>query len=114
MIKAHTVLCVNVEGKVTDAALTRDVYAAVAEYERLVGGYASYTHRMLEQHGVVEALSRLLADSKIQKGLKTLAKAGRLDLSFESVVINHSDRFRRSIVEAAEWRLSQAREGKFS
>lgn len=94
-------------------ALTREVYAATEEYERLIGGYASYTHRMLEQHGVIEALSRLMADSKIQKGLKTLAKARKLDLSFEAIVTRHQSRFRPSIVEAAVWRLDQAKRGEF-
>jgi hypothetical protein len=89
----------------------RDVYAAVAEYEALIGGYASYTHRMLEQYGPVETLSKLMADSKIQKGLKTLAKAGRTDMSFEAVVVKHAHLFKKSIVDAAQWRLEQARSG---
>jgi len=95
----------------SNAALLRDVYAAVAEYEALISGYAAYTHRMLEQLGPVEALSRLMADSKIQKGLKTLARAGRIDISFEAVVVKHSHAFRKPIVEAAQWRLEQARSG---
>jgi hypothetical protein len=66
---------------------------------------------MLEQYGPVEALSKLMADSKIQKGLKTLAKAGRTDISFEAVAVKHSRLFKGSIVEAAQWRLDQARAG---
>ena len=69
--------------------LRRDVAIAVAEYEKLIGGYASYTHRMLDQLGPVGALSKLMADSKIQKGLRTLAKANRLELSFEAAVLKH-------------------------
>jgi hypothetical protein len=64
-----------------DYALRRDVAIAVAEYEKLIGGYASYTHRMLDQLGPVPALSKLMADSKIQKGLRTLAKANRISAS---------------------------------
>lgn len=94
-----------------DSALRRDIAAATEEYERLIGGYASYTHRMLDQHGPVEALSRLMADSKIQKGFKTLVKADRIELSFEAIVTRHRRHFRKTVVEAAEWRLQQAQEG---
>ena len=93
--------------------LARDVDAAVAEYEMLIGGYASYTHRMLQQLGPLGALARLMGDSKIQKGLRTLAKADRLDLSFEAAVIRHAGLFRSDFVEAARWRLDRARNGDF-
>jgi hypothetical protein len=97
-----------------DNALLRDVALAVAEYEKLIGGYASYTHRMLDQLGPIGALSKLMADSKIQKGLRTLARAGRLELSFEAAVVKHQRLFPRRIVAAAEWRLGEARAGRFS
>ena len=96
-----------------DDALRRDVALAVAEYERLIGGYASYTHRILDQLGPVGALSKLMADSKIQKGLRTLAKAGRLELSFEAAVLEHRALFPQQIVDAAEWRMERARQGEF-
>ena len=98
----------------SESELLREIHEAVAEYERLIGGYASYTHQMLDRWGPVEAISRLMSDSKIQKGLKTLAKANRLDLSFEAVVTRHPDNFRPAIVEAAQWRLERARNGDFS
>ena len=94
--------------------LLREIHEAVAEYERLIGGYASYTHQMLDRLGPVVAVSKLVSDSKIQKGLKTLARANRLDLSFEAVVIRHSQYFSRSVVEAAQWRLEKAKQGDFS
>lgn len=97
-----------------DHALRRDVATAVEEYEKLIGGYASYTHRMLEELGPVTALSKLMADSKIQKGLRTLAKAKKLDLSFEAAVVKHARLFPKSVVEAAQWRLQEAEAGRFS
>ena len=97
-----------------DDALRHDVASAVAEYERQIGTYASYTHRMLGQLGPVAALSRLMADSKIQKGLRTLAKAGKLELSFEAVVMKHRQLFPSQIVAAAEWRLERAKRGEFN
>jgi hypothetical protein len=93
--------------------LRSEIDVAIAEYERLIGGYASYTHQMLDRWGPKEAISRLMADSKIQKGLKTLAKANRLELSFEAIVTRFPSEFPRSVVEAAEWRLQRARRGDF-
>jgi hypothetical protein len=97
-----------------DSELRRDVGNAVEEYEKLIGGYASYTHRILDQLGPVLALSKLMADGKIQKGLRTLAKAGKLELSFEAAVLKHRLLFSKQIVEAAEWRLGEAQAGRFS
>lgn len=59
-----------------ETALRRDVAAAVTEYERLIGGYASYTHRMLDQLGPVEALSKLMADSKDPEGAPYACEGG--------------------------------------
>lgn len=96
-----------------DAALHRDIALAIEEYERIIGGYATYTHRMIATYGPIEALSRLMADSKIQNGLKTLARAGKLDISFEAIVVRHRVAFRQPIVDAAEWRLERARNNDF-
>jgi hypothetical protein len=68
---------------------------------------------MLDQLGPVAALSRLIADSRIQKGLRTLAKAGKTDISFEAIVVRHYQWFPKAIVEAATWRLDRARNGDF-
>jgi hypothetical protein len=93
--------------------LEREIYQAIEEYERLIGGYASYTHQMIARWGPKETVARLMADSKIQKGLRTLAKADRLDLSFEAIAARHPSEFPKSVVEAAEWRLERARRGDF-
>lgn len=94
-------------------ALDREIAEAVREYERLIGGYAAHTHRMLDQLGPVAALGRLMSDARIQKGLRTLAKADRLELSFEAIILRHPARFSKSVAEAAEWRLARARSGDF-
>jgi len=98
---------------VDNPALARDIVAAINEYEVLIGGYATYTHRMIDAHGAVEALSRLMADSKIQKGLRTLARAKKLDLSFEAIVVRYPEEFKKPVIEAANWRLERARRGDF-
>jgi hypothetical protein len=98
---------------VSEELLWREIHEAIEEYERLIGGYASYTHQMLERWGPKEAISKLMTDSKIQKGLRILAKADRLDLSFEAIVTRHPGEFPKGVVEAAEWRLERARRGDF-
>jgi hypothetical protein len=94
--------------------IDQEIEDAVAEYERLIGRPATATRAMMSRYESTELLSRLVRESKIQQGLKVLAKANRLDLSFEAIVVRHRDhpKLKRE-VPAAEWRLERARRGDF-
>jgi hypothetical protein len=96
---------------VTPAALIADMWTAVAAYEQEICSYASRTRQMLERHGAEQTLMRLVTSSNVQKGLRTLAQAGKADLSFEAVILKYDKSFPRGVVEAARWRLEQARLG---
>lgn len=97
-----------------EGQLWAEIQEAVDEYERLNRRPATATRAMMARYEAAELLSRLVRDSKIQQGLKVLAKADRLDLSFEAIVVRHKDypALRRD-VQAAEWRLERARRGDF-
>jgi hypothetical protein len=84
------------------------VDGAIDTYEDLVGEYASRTRHMLDLHGYVEALSRLVQNPDLQSGFKTLRDAGQLAVSFEAVVVEFADEFDPQIVSAAQWRLDNA------
>lgn len=85
-----------------------DVEAVIAVYERLIGGYAGRTRQMIADYGYEGALSRLVNSSEAQKGFKILRDSGRLEESFEAVVLRHPDEFRPEVVEGAQWRLDNA------
>jgi hypothetical protein len=55
----------------------------------------------------VDVATRLVSDSKIQKGLKVSKDAGMLEWTIEQAVIDFSSLFPPAIVAAAKWRLSQ-------
>jgi hypothetical protein len=91
--------------------LSVEVERAVQEYEKFARYPATRTRAMIARHGYVEALTRLMLSPDIQKGFTALVIAGRLDLTFESIVCRHPQSFKRTVVEAASWRLSQAASG---
>ncbi len=60
-----------------------EVYNNAKEHEY----YATYFKRMIDQHGGVEAVKRLLAKQEIQQGLSKLWELNLLDQSMEALVI---------------------------
>ena len=65
---------------------------------------------MRKRHGTVPAISKLVVSGDIQSGFKRLKELGLLDWSIEAAVVKFPDEFSREIREAAEWRLTQAKE----
>jgi len=74
-----------------EARFTRDmvekVYRAAG---RETGYWAGYFLRSVKQHGGVGAARQLLERGGVSKGLATLAKLNRLDLSMETLVLDPS------------------------
>lgn len=87
------------------ANLQRDVERVIAVYEQKAGVPASRTRPMIQRHGHIKALSRLVCSADLQQGFKVLRDLGLLDKTFEALVVHHRDLFRDSVVEAADWRL---------
>ncbi len=83
-----------------------DVERAIKLYESVSGHAASRTRPMIENYGVVEALSRLMVSPDLQQGFKVLRDNHQLDKTFESIVVKFKHLFRSDVVEAAEWRLA--------
>lgn len=98
----------------SDSTLDADIDAAIDAYERLIGYPATRTREMIARYHTVPALTRLVSDSKIQSGLKVLARHGKLELSFEAVILRHRAAFSKAAVDAAEWRLARATAGDFA
>lgn len=67
--------------------------------------------RMIKDHGGIEALSRSVRDrKKLQTGFLRLKKAGKIDLSFEAIVVRHASLFNDETVENAKCRLKAVKE----
>ena len=90
------------------ANLNRDVEEVIGVYEQKSGVPASRTWPMIQEHGHVEALSKLVCSADLQQGFKVLRDSGALDMTFEALVVRYRDFFRDPVVEAAEWRLMHA------
>ena len=85
--------------------LERETEEAIVLYEKAIGRPASRTRTMIESHGTVDALSRLILSADLQKGFKVLRDTGQLAVTFKALVVRHTDKFGREVVEAAQWRL---------
>ncbi|MEV4131457.1 hypothetical protein AB0J72_04760 [Dactylosporangium sp. NPDC049742] len=67
-------------------------------------------HRMISNHGAVEAARQLVVSGDIQTGFERLVRAGRPELTIEYAI---TDPYWRPLFgpqhrEAAQWRLDQA------
>ncbi|MYB34652.1 MAG: hypothetical protein F4X92_05935 [Gammaproteobacteria bacterium] len=80
----------------------------IAVYESVIGGAAARTRQMIQQYGSIGALSRLVESADLQRGFRVLRDSGKLEYSFESVIVRHADSFPKNVVDAARWRLENA------
>lgn len=69
---------------------------------------ASYTWRMIGQHGIIETIERLVRTRKSQSGFVELAKMGMQDLTFEAVVLRNPKSFTQEALSRARQRLGEA------
>jgi hypothetical protein len=91
--------------KMSEQTLLTEVESVIALYEEAIGNFATRTRQMIERDGAINALSRLAVKPDLQKGFKVLRDRHQLDNTFEALIVRHSDRFSREVVEAAQWRL---------
>jgi hypothetical protein len=90
------------------APLISEVWRTIQVYEQLLHERAARTRRMIDDHGEIGAMSRLMRSPNLQKGFKVLRDAGRLDDTFEALIISFPDHFAPEVVEVARWRLDNA------
>lgn len=66
---------------------------------------AAYTWRMLEQHGIIEGVERVVTREAETQGYRALASLGLQAFAFEAVVVRHPDVFSHKAVESSNSRL---------
>ena len=84
------------------------VNRAIDAYEEITGQYASRTRNMLDLHGYIDTLERIVQSPDLQSGFRALRDRNQLDLTFEAVVVRFSSNFTASANQAAQWRLDNA------
>ena len=88
--------------------LERIVANTIALYEKETRHAAIATRGMIQNFGVVEALSRLVISGNLQQGFKTLRDRGLLKQTFEHIVVQNQQFFKPDVLNAAQWRLDNA------
>ena len=80
-----------------------DVEATLDQVDQIIGHRATLSRTMIEVHGSVGALIRLVQNEESTEYFETLRAQGRLDLTFESLVLRHPDEFPSRVVGIAKW-----------
>lgn len=89
----------------------REALEAVYAYEkvqsRLKGRkfYAARTWPMIQQHGVIAAVERIVTRRDETEGYRVLVEMGMEDMAFEAVVLRHPDSFSAQAVATSKERL---------
>jgi hypothetical protein len=94
----------------TDAE--REAIRAVFAYEEALSSKkghrvrASRTWPMIDKHGAIGAVERLVSKRKESSGYTTLAEMGMKDFAFESVVLRHPEVFSEKALTRAKERIA--------
>ena len=84
---------------------------AVYAYERVLSATrgkkirASRTWQMIERHGIIAAVERVVSRRADAAGYLALTKEGMLDMAFEAVVLKYPESFSAEAVERSKRRL---------
>ncbi len=92
----------------SEQALLEDIEIVIKLYEEVIGGFAARTRQMIDREGAIHALSKLAVSADLQHGFKVLRDKGKLNLTFEALIVKHPNFFSLDVVEAAQWRLDNA------
>src|SRR3954451_6198039 len=76
-------------------------------------GYRGFVFEVLrEQLGTIGAIERLVCSGQLQSGFKRMQALGLLEWTAEYAAVDFRSEFKRTVVEAAEWRLQCVRGAK--
>lgn len=96
-------------GAATDAE--REAIEAVYAYERILSSKrgktvrASRTWQMIDRHGVLPAVERIVTRRDDAAGFQALIEAGFIEFAFESVVLRNPAHFSQDAIAASRKRL---------
>lgn len=94
----------------SEAVFKKEVEKVIEFYEEIICHAASRARNMIRDYREVEAISRLVVNADLQQGFKVLRDHGRLDKTFEALVIKFQHLFKPEVVQAAKWRLENPNE----
>ena len=96
-----------------DTPAEKGALQAIYAYERVLWKKngrktrASRTWKMVEEHGIIEAVERAVNRKNPTQGYNALAEIGLQGCTFEAVILRHKHLFSKETVQISEERLSQ-------
>jgi hypothetical protein len=105
----------RVELRASKSAVEIEILKLLYDYEELVlkkrnkgrNVRATYTWRMFDNHGIIEAIERLMRTRNRQTGFNELGGVGLKNATFEAVVVHHPETFTKEAVKRAKERLQE-------
>ena len=91
----------------------REGYEAIYAYEEALSNQkgrntrAGRTWPMVEEHGIMGAIERIVTRRVETEGYRVLVEMGMEDMAFEAVVLRHPDSFSAAAVAASRERLER-------
>jgi hypothetical protein len=89
----------------------REAFEAVYAYETVLSSSrgkktrATRTWQMIDRHGIIEAVERVVRRTSDAKGYTAFVEMGMQDKAFEAVVLRHPDAFSKEAAERSRQRL---------
>ena len=90
----------------------KEAFQAVVAYEEVLSRKngkrtrATHTRQMINRHGVIEAVERVVNRPDDAAGYTVLVEMGFEEFAFETVVVNHPDLFSAKALDQAKSRLA--------
>jgi len=91
----------------------RECLQAVYAYEEVLSSQkgrrqpASRTWQMIQRHGVIPAVERVVTKREVSSGFTALADIGLMEYAFEAVVLRHPESFSQEAVTVSKQRLER-------
>lgn len=73
---------------------------------------AGRTWPMIEEHGIIGAIERIVTRRAETEGYRVLVEMGLEDMAFEAVALRHPDSFTPAAVTASEKRMQELEDAK--
>jgi hypothetical protein len=83
-------------------------YEEVLSAERGRRQPASRTWQMIQRHGVIPAVERVVTKREVSSGFTALEAMGLMDYAFEAVILRHPDHFSPEAIAISKQRMAQS------
>ena len=98
---------IKVHNHSAQSMVEREIIEAIHRYEIVNERKATRTWQMVDRYGFIETAARLAVKKSRAAGFRKLVAAGHMDMTFEAIIIRHSEIFNAEAVAKAKTMLNE-------